>query len=223
MMFHLTRVSGNAKTGPIPVSISSAETCPPSCPLNTGGCYAKYGPLAMHWRRVTNGARGFTWNDFVQAIKSLPRAQLWRHNQAGDLPGKGEDIDAAMLSELVNANHGRKGFTYTHKYKTESNLRAIKHANDNGFTVNLSANNVGEVDALVSLKVGPVVTVVPSTQKTNMVTPGGNKIVICPATYRENVSCASCGLCQKAQRSCVIGFPSHGTAFRKADKVAMGV
>ena len=219
-MFHLTLVSQNGKIGPIPASVSSSETCPPSCPLRDKGCYAKYGPLMLHWRKVSEGLRGASWNNFVNAIKGLPRGQLWRHNQAGDLPGHGEDIDTGMLSELVQANQGRKGFTYTHKYQNERNLQAIKHANDNGFTVNLSANSVNEVDKLVALNVGPVVTLLPHTQTTNTVTPGGNKVVVCPATYRDNVKCSTCGLCQKANRSCVVGFPAHGTAYKKASQVA---
>jgi len=173
----------------------------------------------MHWRRVSQGVRGDDWDNFTSAIRGLPRGQLWRHNQAGDLPGMGENIDATMLAQLVEANRGRNGFTYTHKYQKQANLDAIKKANANGFTINLSANSVKEVDKLVALKVGPVVTILPSNQKNNMVTEGGNKIVVCPATYRDNVNCASCQLCYKVNRSCVIGFPSHGTAFRKVDKI----
>ncbi len=46
-----TRVSSNAKTGPIPVTTTSEETCPVSCPLKRNGCYADAGPLALFWRK----------------------------------------------------------------------------------------------------------------------------------------------------------------------------
>jgi hypothetical protein len=52
-------------------------------------------------------------------------------------------------------------------------------------------------------------------------TPAGRKVVVCPATYRDDVSCASCGLCAR-QRSAIVGFPAHGAAKRKADAVAKG-
>lgn len=221
MHFHLTRVSHNAKTGPIPVSITSGESCPPSCPLKGKGCYAEAGPLAMHWRRVTEGARSISWDIFLTAIKSLPRNQLWRHNQAGDLPGHGERIDAGMMAQLVQANRGKSGFTYTHKHNDVSNLPVIKHANANGFTVNLSANNLEHADKLKALNVGPVVTILPTESTRNHKTPGGNQVIICPATYRDNVSCLTCQLCQKADRKVIVGFPAHGTRKKTASAVSL--
>ena len=40
-------------------------------------------------------------------------------------------------------------------------------------------------------------------------TPDGRRVVVCPATYRDDVNCKSCGLCQKA-RDVIVGFPAHG-------------
>jgi len=167
----------------------------------------------LHWKKITEGGRGLVWKDFCGEIASLPRNQLWRHNQAGDLPGHGEYIDASALAQLTKANQGRKGYTYTHKYGTESNREAIRSANNNGFTVNLSANNLAHADELAEFDCGPVVVVLPSTQTTNTFTPKGRKVVICPATQRDCVSCATCGLCQK-QRGAIVGFPAHGTAHK---------
>lgn len=227
MRIHLTRISHNRKVGPIPVSTTSSETCPPSCPFAQGGCYAAGGPIWIHWNLVSRGKRGKGWKEFLGQVRALPRGQLWRHNQAGDLPGHGDGLNIKKLKELVNANLGRKGFTYTHKPLTERNIKAIKWSNDHGFTINLSANSVAEVDDLARTGAGPMVTVLPSEQKENTRTPEGRKIVVCPATVREDVTCASCGLCQKANRSCVVGFPAHGTAYgnnrkRQADEIARG-
>ncbi len=47
---HLTSKSSNAKTGPIPVSTSTAAWCPDSCPLKGAGCYGNGGPLAIQWK-----------------------------------------------------------------------------------------------------------------------------------------------------------------------------
>ena len=113
-LYHLKKKSANRKTGPIPVSTSSAATCPTSCPL-TRACYAKHGPLAIHWRRVSSGDRGKTFGAFLDDIRSLPVGQFWRHNEAGDLPGQGDQLDIKKLEALVDANKGKSGFTYTHK------------------------------------------------------------------------------------------------------------
>jgi hypothetical protein len=215
----LTKISHNVKTGPIPVSMSGKDTCPDSCPLKSKGCYASSGHVNIHWSRLSKGERSYHWNDFLNDIKSLHRNQLWRHNQAGDLPGENEKVNETELSQLVDANKGRKGFTYTHKYTDASNHAAIKQANDNGFTINLSSNNVAHADELAKLNIGPVVTIVNSNQLTNTVTPEGRKVVICPATNRENVTCSSCGLCQRANRSIIIGFPAHGIQKKKVDAI----
>lgn len=215
----LTLKSANVKTGPIPVSITGADSCPDSCPFSGGGCYAKGGPLAIHWRKVTTGERGMAWGDFLGAIKGLSAGQLWRHNAAGDLLGAGETIDPVALGELVAANQGKRGFTYTHKTNHADNFQWIRAANAWGFTVNLSANDLIHADSLVDQNAGPVVTVLPIDGPTKQTTPKGRTVITCPATYRENVNCETCKLCAVSDRQTIIGFPAHGNARAKVQKV----
>lgn len=211
---HLSLKSGNVKTGPIPVSTTSKATCPVDCAMRDG-CYAASGPLALHWSAVSAGTRSTDWSGFVGAIASLPDGQLWRHNQAGDLPGNGHTVDPVALGELVAANRGKRGFTYSH-YRDADSLQWIRHANEWGFTVNLSANDLSDADALADTGAGPVVVVLSSTQSTNTVTPKGRRVVVCPATQLDDVSCATCQLCQR-QRDVIVGFPAHGTRKRVID------
>lgn len=213
---HLTKVSGNIKTGPIPVSITSRDTCPPTCPFQGAGCYAESGPLSIHWRKVDARERGLSWEDFCSDIQNLEPMQLWRHNQAGDLPGDGVTIDSEALDLLLGANFGKRGFTYTHYPAKGVNLNTLAMANLCGFTVNLSADSIHEVDELADLGVGPVVCVLDSTQTANLKTPAGRTVVICPATQRDDVTCATCALCYR-QRDTVVGFPAHGSSRRKID------
>jgi hypothetical protein len=221
MQTHLTLVSRNVKTGPIPVSTTSAESCPSACPFNNAnGCYAASGPLALHWRKVTNGLSGDSYGAFLDKVSRLMKGQLWRHNQAGDLIGAGDTLDVQALALLVKANKGKRGFTYTHKpLASQVERDAIRDANKGGFTVNLSGNNLDHADSLVDLAIAPVVVVLPHDATSNTVTPKGRKVVVCPATQREDVSCASCGLCQK-QRDSIVGFPAHGPSKRKASAIA---
>lgn len=219
MNIALTLKSANVKTGPIPVSVTGADSCPDSCPFSGGGCYAKGGPLAIHWRKVSTGERGMAWHDFLGAIKGLSAGQLWRHNAAGDLLGAGETIDPVALGELVAANHGKRGFTYTHKTNHADNFQWIRAANNWGFTVNLSANDLTHADSLVDQNAGPVVTVLPIDGPTKQTTPKGRTVITCPATYRENVNCETCKLCAVSDRQTIIGFPAHGNARAKVQKV----
>jgi len=211
MNVHLTLKSANVKTGPIPVSTTEKDSCPVDCSLRSE-CYASSGPLALHWAAVSNGSRGTDWNTFCDTISSLPEGQLWRHNQAGDLPQSNGSVDAVKLGQLVAANQGKRGFTYSHHRDSDS-INWIRHANAWGFTVNLSANNLADADTLSDMDAGPVVVVLPSTQTENTETPKGRKVVVCPATQRDNVSCATCQLCQR-QRSTIVGFPAHGSRHR---------
>ena len=210
--YHLTIKSANAKTGPIPVSTTSAETCPDTCAMKqTGACYAGLSHLGIHWRAVTSGARGGSIEEFAASVAQLPAGQLWRHNQAGDLPGVNQNIDARALGAIVRANRGRRGFTYTHKpMSSKENRACVRSANKHGFTVNLSADNIPQADALKALNVGPVVTVLPESTRENFKTPAGHTVVICPAVTRDSVTCATCGLCAWSGRDVIIGFPAHG-------------
>ena len=254
MNFHMTIKSRNVKTGKIPVTTSTAATCPDACPFKqttegAAGCYADSGPLGMFWKKVTEGKAGESFAALVDKVAALPANQLWRHNQSGDLVPDvldEEQIDAASLQALTKANDGKRGFTYTHYDVINSmpNRKAVADANRKGFTVNLSANNLDHADDLAQTYSGPVASVLPlEYQRTYKKTKGvvewlesltaykdrladlglrtaqGRKVVVCPATFSDYVSCATCKLCQK-QRSTIVGFPAHGVSKRKASAIA---
>lgn len=218
--YHFVKVSANSKTGPIPVTYSERDTCPPSCPHYRADCYAEDYYTRMSWDKVTQ--RGGDLAALCQAVAALPPGQLWRHNVAGDLPGRGETVDAAALGELVLANRGRRGFTYTHK-KSEEGIYWASMATAWGFTVNLSADDAGDADALAELAAGPVVAIVPMDTPEKSYTPAGRTIIVCPAQTRDGVTCATCGLCARADRGVIIGFRAHGSRARVADAKARRV
>jgi len=177
----------------------------------------------MHWRAVTSGKRGGTLQALCDNIAALPDGTLWRHNVAGDLPGEGDAIDKASMLALIEANTGKRGFTYTHKPpRVGANADLIRFANAKGFTVNLSANTLAHADTLAALNIGPVVVVQDAVEGTraDTVTPGGRKVATCPATYRDDVTCATCGLCAVRDRKVIVGFPAHGAAKRAAATIA---
>src|SRR5437764_2465461 len=160
-----TPVSQNAKTGPIPVTITERASCWTGCALYEKGCYASYGALGHFWSGVSEGTRGGSWDELCGKIAALPKRTLWRYAQAGDLPGIDDAIDAKLLRQLVIANRGKHVIAFTHKPVLPDtpiatrNRCVIAVANAAGFTTNLSANNPAEADALADLKIGPVVTI----------------------------------------------------------------
>ena len=143
MKIHFIPKSANRKTGDIPVTYSERDTCPQSCPHYRSDCYAEDYYTAMNWNKVPTRCASLA--DTCESIAALPDRQLWRFNVAGDLPGKGETVDPAALGEIVRANIGKRGFTFTHK-KSDDAIKWARHANEWGFTVNLSADDAGEAD-----------------------------------------------------------------------------
>jgi hypothetical protein len=209
---HLVLCSGNVKTGPIPVSVTERVTCPDACPFRGTGCYADYGPMRHAWRAVDSGERGKPWLGFCQDVTRLPPGTLWRHNEAGDLPGVGDAIDEPALAMLVEANHDRRGFTFTHKpvFDHPENRRAIREANQRGFTVNLSADNIEEADAMAAYGIAPVTVVLPHDASDRPFrTPAGHQVVVCPA-QTSHLTCADCQLCAVPERRSIVGFRAHG-------------
>lgn len=232
MRYMLTMESRNQKTGPIPVSTSSKDTCPDVCPLKESGCYAKSGALNIHWHRLSNPDHGLSWNEFCDKVSTIPQGSIWRHNQAGDLPPDTQFngvmsylIDYYNMQRLIIANNGKMGFTYTHhSMKTSANRDVVKLANNNGFTINLSANNLEHADWLMSLGIGPVVAIQDAKEgeRHDTHTPAGHRVVTCPATYMEAVTCQTCKLCARADRKVIVGFPAHGNAKNKVSQIAKG-
>jgi hypothetical protein len=149
----------------------------------------------------------------------------------------------------VIANRGKRVIAFTHKPVlldtpvAANNRSIVAGANTVGFTINLSANNPAEADALADLQIAPVVTILPHEYARRAVrhraksrpdewaetiaewrdriaalprhTPAGRRIAICPATYT-NATCKSCGACAEPRKA-VIGFPAHG-AWRMVEK-----
>lgn len=200
----------NRKLGPIPVTYSERGTCPPACMFYEAGCYAEVGKDGAHWRGVRED--GLTWDAFLEAVRALPEGTLWRHNEAGDLAGTGNAIDPMALADLAIANRGRRGFTFTHKpvlaLDNLDNALNIRDAIEEGFTINLSADSLEEADAKADLGIAPVVVTVAEGASPRY-TPGGRKVVVCPAQTNA-MTCADCQLCANLRRKSIIAFRAHG-------------
>ena len=223
MQAHITLKSSNTKTGKIPVTTTEKASCPSSCPFKDNGCYANDYHLNMHWNKVSNKERGTNWETFCQSIAGLKEGQLWRHNQAGDLPSNnGKTIDVFKLMALVEANKGKRGFTYTHYPLNGFNGSLVKSAISEGFTINASTETLAQADALYSE--GFPVTVVlddasVSKGAKTIQSPAGNTIAICPAQTTKGITCETCALCQKADRKVIVGFLAHGASKAKVIKI----
>ena len=226
MQVRFTKVSSNTKTGPIAVSMTESKSCPDTCALKQNGCYAKTSFVGIQWRQLDKGTHGIEWDEFISQLSSLPYGSIFRHNVAGDLPHDNGNVNAAMVLSLTLALNRKTGFTYTHHdiIDNANNLSIIKSANKRGFTINVSCDNLNQVDQVMALGV-PAATILPEVSDKLTCTPDGNKVVTCPATYNDKIQCSNCGngkpLCARSDRTYAIGFPVHGAGKKKAEKVFM--
>ena len=210
MQFQFIKKSGNAKTGPMPVTYSPRATCGDCCSLKDGPCYGETGPVSWNWNKLDAALRGNDWDVMIGQIDALPFLTCWRHNVLGDLPHNDQRIDSDKLYDLIDANTGKLGFTYTHHdMGIMHNRNMVRYANDNGFTINLSADNLAMADELHALNIGPVAVMVEEDARDSFKTPAGNSVVVCPAAYQDDMTCARCKMCAR-QRETIIGLPVHG-------------
>ena len=126
-------------------------------------------------------------------------------------PAKMKKSIQEKLEELTNTiwKKSLRAWSYTHKPMTKSNLNAVKKAIEKGFVINASADTLKEADELKAKGLPVAVTLHRNTPRTSF-TPAGNKVVVCPAQYREEVNCSNCQLCLKKNRSVIVGFWAHG-------------
>lgn len=219
----LTARSSNRKTGPIATTISSSDTCPATCPFNNGkGCYAAGGPTAIHWRKLDRGETGTPILDIGHqfAEAKLEPGTMLRWNVAGDLPHDDGILNFPVIQQLVAIFKGRKlrAFTYTHHRQGWQNLETVEWCNKAGFTVNLSCDS--EEQAGRRHREGfPSVCVVPSGDtRRSWQDDHGTRYQTCPAQLKDGITCQTCKLCTKADRSCVVAFRAHGNGKGKIDQ-----
>ena len=221
--------SGNSKTGTMPVSMTDRGSCPPACGMSES-CYAKGGNLRLHWDRMDHGA-GMFWSDFIRVVKAMgPEIKTWRHNAAGDLPGRDNRLNLGKCLELARANcsggYNRGGFTYTHypvlgRGITQRHNRSVINAMVRlGFGINLSADNLDMADALKALKLAPVAVVLP-VGSGPVISPAGNRVGVCPAATR-GTHCSECRLCLSMKRNVIVGLVAHGVKKNSASETARG-
>tara|TARA_Y100000401_G_scaffold115271_1_gene118700 strand:- start:20147 stop:20881 length:735 start_codon:yes stop_codon:yes gene_type:complete len=208
MAWRLKLVSGNSQTGPIPVSTSGKDTCNPKCPL-IKKCYAKkLFWINNDWNKVSSGERGTDYSTFTNSIRKLPHGQLWRHNQAGDIPSPNRPD---LVDQLIKANRGRRGFTYTSwDHKDKLFLRA-KRA---GFTINKSCYTASSAAATAARGIPAVFSGAPVEYRdVTAWTEFGVRFVVCPTKRNspaaKKVQCATCQLCHTRPDNTVIVFPLH--------------
>lgn len=214
--------SENRKTGPVAVTYTAQNTCPPSCPLKRKGCYAESGPGGMVTARLNRGAAGKSALEVVRdeaaLIAALPAVADLRLHAVGDAP---TDECARVLATVAThylergANSSEGGvrvWTYTHAWKT------VARESWGPVSVLASCHSPEEV-AQAASRGYAACTIVAEwedcehyTEYTHSSQP--LKAVPCPYQTK-GTQCVKCRLCMDdgslLEKGIVIAFRAHGT------------
>ena len=218
--FHLSRCSSNKKTGPIPVTTTSKNSCPASCGMRHV-CYAKNSYLAMHWAQVSNGFRSKRWREHLEDLESLPFGSPLRLNQAGDLVASASGrLSCAFINGLLSVVKSRRlqAWTYTHHDHTVGdNGKLLRRANREGLRINVSTETEESADRAIASGLPAVLAVSSEETRTVWRTPGRNLVKVCPAQLRDT-DCNRCMLCHKRGSKVIIAFLAHGSRKSRANQ-----
>ncbi len=202
---HWVSRSKDKKTGEVLVSYSPKETCPKTCSLKKGGCYA-WGLYYLKSLGDKLSSGKLVPRTLDIAIKNiLPTTKIARHRVAGDVVG---DV-AATIQECRDLDSaGLINIGYTHNWRAAES-QPLKHY------FRASCQSVEEV--LIAREMGWATTLIVSQgvdKKTKL--PNGEFSVKCPAKHdiagKKDVTCNTCTLCRvdgKTEKTTVM-FEVHG-------------
>lgn len=207
--------SSNTKTGPMPtISRPIETTCPTTCaflpkPLGGNGkCYAN--------GRINGTVKKLATDLTVEAAAArinkgkAKGARYIRDRVVGDImqgPRDAQTVDLGYVNEVaaLATATGLTAYGYTHAYDQLSSVDVLAIA-ATGYVMNASCNTVEDIERAVALGM-------PTTYAGDDLIDGemiaGRRIVTCPAQTRDDVTCASCGLCAKPNRAATVRFLIH--------------
>lgn len=214
--------SGNSKTGPIPTTMRPMTTCPSDCPFlptgEVGGCYGTgriFDLAARHSDYLSE-------DDMHKKLsKGVARsARYLRDRVVGDILDDDGAVDMGYIHTIARVAQAKDlvPFGYTHAWRrmTKAQVRATAKS---GYVLNASCETVDDVRQAVDLGL-PVVIAGDEIDEGAVI--AGKRVVTCPAQTRDDVTCASCGLCAKPQRKAVVRFLLHGASKKKAARAVAG-
>lgn len=203
--------SSNSKTGPVAATYAPQQTCPQSCPFRGQGCYAESGPCGFQTARVNRASEGLSRTECAKReaseIDALPGNRPLRLHVVGDCANKTSARILARAARRYIRRQRQPVWTYTHSW------RAIARQDWGDISVLASCETTAEV--MEAHRRGYAVAIAGDAG-----VPDGFKRVTCPATKRDDVTCASCGLCWRREwlyaARVVVHFPLHGAGAKKA-------
>lgn len=204
---HWVSKSSDKKTGSVVVSYSPKESCPDSCSLKEGGCYA-WGLYYLNIlsKKIQNGT--INTKSLTDALKErVHSTKIVRHRVAGDIVG---DVPQTVEDCKIVQSEGLINIGYTHHWRAEE-AQPLK-----GY-FRASCSNLEEVMEARQMGWSPTL-IVPSGTPKSLTMANGEKAFMCPARHgvdgKRDITCNDCTLCRvdaKTDKKTVM-FEVHGNA-----------
>jgi hypothetical protein len=202
---HWVSSSSDSKIGSIPASYSTIDSCPDSCSMKSGGCYA----WGLFYLKILSGKidRGaIKTMSLADALKKRSlSARVVRHRVAGDVVGDvKETLDECKLVESNNLiNIG-----YTHDWRNPETQPLKKY-------FRASCNSLSDLRQAHSMGWSTTLVVDGNVPKVSNIE--GKKAILCPARHnvpgKKDITCNDCTLCKVTDKTSdtIVLFKIHGS------------
>jgi hypothetical protein len=207
--------SHNKKTGSMPVTSTSSNSCPLTCGLYKD-CYGKSSYTRIQWDKLDK--KGIDFNQLINLINSLRKNSPIRFNVVGDLTNNDGIVDATKLIKLANTvkNRDLDMILYTHLELSYLNVKSFQLAFSKGLNINISCEAIDK--AKKALNYGLNTVIVLPIGSINKVLKIDDLIVVrCPNEYNAKIQCVKCMLCSKdrVEKRVVVAFTAHSTSKKR--------
>jgi len=203
---HWVSESSDRKIGPVIASYSTVDSCPDSCELKSGGCYA----WGLFYLKILSGKidkGSIKIKNLTDALADRRlSAKIVRHRVAGDIVG---DVDQTLVEcqQVESASLINIGYTHAWREEEAQPLKKYFRASCNSLKDVTEAHANGWSAALVVTGNVPKSTII-----------DGKKAINCPARHgvegKKDITCNDCTMCKISDKTkdIVIMFEVHGNA-----------
>jgi hypothetical protein len=201
---HWVSETKDTKTGPVVASYSPKDTCPDTCSLKDGGCYA-WGLFYLNvlGKKIADGR--IKVQNLTDALAGRRvSAKIARHRIAGDVVG---DVESTIEECRQIEEAGLINIAYTHTWRSPASSPLKKWFRASCQTVEevMEARNAGWAATLI----------VEGPEDVMDSLPNGERTYVCPAQRNPGkVTCNTCTLCKVTPQTSgkTVVFLAHGSA-----------
>ena len=204
----------NVKTGNVPTLFightkqEAWESCN-GCNLRGNGCYAWSGSVNIGASSTRRAYSKGADKSLSYALKNRHiNARMVRVSAIGDIGRCSTKQSIEIKNAIAESKLELVG--YTHHWREE------KVANNWRGSLMASCEKIEDADIAVG-QGWRATAIVPEGTANTFTSPAGNKVVVCPAQTKSNITCNQCRLCNGSKKAApIIAFIAHGNQMEKA-------